>query len=97
MLRNLLKIFKANLSHLKRETKAKKKDEEFNYYLGVVHKWRQEILNIFRHPSPIVTRFITEALLLLSQNPWPLPHKTVTSFIDGPLRVHVCVHLYKCV
>ncbi len=40
----------------------------------------------FFYPTPpIVTRFITEALVLLSQNPWPFPPKTVTSFMDVPL------------
>ncbi len=52
--------------------------------LGVVHKWRHAILEFFDTPSPIVTLFITEALLvLLSQNPWPPP--SVMSFTDDPL------------
>jgi hypothetical protein len=39
-------------------------------------------------PPPIVLLFITEALLLLSQYPCPLP-KTVTSFIDDLLVTQV--------
>ncbi len=40
---------------------------------------------IFNTPSPIVTLFCNKASLLLSQDPWyPLPPKTVTSFMDGP-------------
>ena len=35
--------------------------------------------------SPIVTLFITKAFVLPSQNPWPPPLKTVTSFMDDPL------------
>ncbi len=34
---------------------------------GIVHKWRDAILQILWPPPPL---FITEALLL-SQNPWP--------------------------
>ena len=34
-------------------------------------------------PSSVFTRFITKALVMLSQNP-PLP-KTVTSFMEDPL------------
>jgi hypothetical protein len=35
--------------------------------------------------TPIVTFFISEALVLLSQNPLPPPPKTVTSFMDAPV------------
>jgi hypothetical protein len=38
--------------------------------LRAVHKQRHAILNIFLPPPPIVTVFITETLVLLSQNPW---------------------------
>ena len=44
--------------------------------LGVIHKWRHAILDNFWHPLaplPIVTRFITKALVLSLQNPWPPP------------------------
>ena len=43
---------------------------------------------IFDPPLPIITRFITKALELLSQNFWPLPPpKTVISFIDDPQNI----------
>ena len=36
-------------------------------------------------PPPIVTRFITKAFVLSSQNPWyPLPPKALTSFMGDP-------------
>ncbi len=69
MLRNLLKNFQGQSLAFEARIKSKKRDQEFKYYLGIVHKRRQEILNIFRHPPPIVTRFNTEDLLQLSQNP----------------------------
>ena len=54
--------------------------------LGVVHKWRHTFFDNFWPPLPFVTRFITKALVLSSQNPWPPPPpKTVTSFMDDPL------------
>ena len=39
--------------------------------------------NFLTPPPPIVTLFSTKALVLLSQNSqYPLPPKTVTSFMD---------------
>jgi hypothetical protein len=37
--------------------------------LGIVHNWRHAILHIIWPLPPIVALFITEALVLLSQNP----------------------------
>ena len=49
---------------------SKNKNLKTCLHLGVVHKWRHVI---FEPPPPIVTHFITKALLLSSQNHWPLP------------------------
>ena len=48
--------------------------------LGVVHKWRHVILDPL---SPISMLFSNKALLLSSENFWPLP-KIITSFKDDP-------------
>jgi hypothetical protein len=45
-------------------------------FIGFFHYWRNGIFDIFwtpLAPLPIVTLFITEALALLSQIPWPPP------------------------
>ena len=54
-------------------------------HLGVVHIWRHAIFDNFWHPLHQLSRFLlTKALS--SQNLWyPLPPKTVTSFMDNPL------------
>jgi hypothetical protein len=39
----------------------------------------------FLAPSPIVTLFITDALVLSSQSCWSFPRKTLTLFMDDPL------------
>ncbi len=44
--------------------------------------------SFLKPPPPIVTLFITKALVMLSKNPWhPLPSKYVTSFMDETLVV----------
>ncbi len=50
----------------------------------IVKKWRHQFWTIFRHPSPVVTFFITLDTAMLSQNPWPSLLQTVTSFMDDP-------------
>ncbi len=53
-----------------------------------------QIWIIFDTPSPIVTLFITKALVLMSQIPcYPLTLKAVTSYIDNPQRISFFV---KC-
>ncbi len=49
----------------------------------------------FWPPPPIVMLFITEAFVLLSQNPRPLHPTTVTSFMDDPLAEKVPKLLYR--
>ena len=51
---------------------------------GVVYIWPHAIFDNFWDPLPIVTLFSTKDLVLLLQNPWPLPHKAVTTFMDDP-------------
>ena len=46
------------------------------------------------HPPPIVTHFITKALVLLSQILDPLPPKTVPSFMDDPLGFYLNFNFY---
>ena len=62
---NLLKMWKTNLLSVEQKS------------WGVIHKWRHAILYNFGYPlppPPIVTRFITKALVLSSQNPrFPFP------------------------
>ncbi len=53
--------------------------------MGVVHKWRHTVLDIFSPPNLIVALFRKMVSVLSSQNPWflPLPPTTViTSFVD---------------
>ena len=52
----------------------------------LVHKLRHEILDNFSPFPPIVRFYITKALVLLSQIPWLLPLKTVTSFMQYRLK-----------
>ncbi len=48
---------------------------EWCFQLGVVQKRRHTILNFFWPTLSVVTLIITEALVLLSQNPSPAPPK----------------------
>ncbi len=40
--------------------------------LGVVHKWRHWLLSIIDTPPPCLQAFSTKALVMSSQNSWPL-------------------------
>ena len=44
-----------------------------------------DVTQFLTPPHTIVTVFITKALVLSSQIPWPPPPMTVTSFMDDPL------------
>jgi hypothetical protein len=66
---------------------------EWKTSLGVVHKWRHAILDIFWPLFPLSSRFFYWGLGIVSQNHWPLPSTIVTyrhlwtSIMDDPLSV----------